>query len=154
MRPYSWPCVIAFVEQWIDRKDFDGSTAQNNDYIPDRLHMPDGKVVPVCVIEAPPNLTPAEAPMNPRLPKNFIGGAYPVYADVQGEEHVASIGCLLTDGHLTYAVTNRHVAGSPGEVLYSILEGQKVPIGVSSISKLAAFRSRRSMAGGRAPMFG
>ena len=132
IRPYSWPCVLAFVEKWVDPKDFNAKGVKNNDYIPDRLHMPDGKVVPVCVIEAPPDFKAAEQMVRPRLPKNFIGGGYPVYADVQGEEHVASIGCLVTDGHLTYAVTNRHVAGNAGEILYSILEGQKIPIGFSS----------------------
>jgi hypothetical protein len=138
IRKYSWPCVLVFVEKWMDHRFFgkegakNGHGYKNMDYVPDRLHMPDGKVVPVCVIEAPPDLKAPEQPVRPRLPKNFIGGGYPVFADVQGEEHVASIGCLVTDGHLTYAVTNRHVSGNPGETLYSVLEGEKVPIGVSS----------------------
>ena len=34
--------------------------------------------------------------------------------DVQGREHVASVACLVTDGHSTYALTNRHVAGESG----------------------------------------
>jgi len=64
--------------------------------------------------------------------KSFIGGGYPVIADVQGEEHMASIGCLVTDGHTTYAVTNRHVTGSPNETLYTFVNGRRQAIGVSS----------------------
>lgn len=140
VRSYSWPCVLAFVEKWVDPDDFDDSGLTRHDLLPDRLHMPDGKIVPVCVIEAPPDLKAPETPTRPRRPKNFIGGGYPVYADVQGEEHVASIGCLVTDGHTTYAVTNRHVAGRPGETLYSILEGAKIPIGVTSAHQIGRVR--------------
>src|SRR5262249_53809321 len=42
----------------------------------------------------------------------------------------------LTDGHLVYALTNRHVAGEPGERVYSILNGERVEIGVSSKKQL------------------
>lgn len=140
IRKYSWPCILVFVEKWVDDKDFGSNSYKNRDFVPDRLHMPDGKVVPVCVVEAPPELKGSEAPVRPRLPKNFIGGGYPVFADVQGQEHVASIGCVVTDGHLTYAVTNRHVSGNPGEVLYSILEGERIPIGVSSNKQLGRVR--------------
>ena len=144
IRSYSWPCVLVFVEKWVDRHSFGArgheheaaGRYEHNDYVPDRLHMPDGKVIPVCVIEAPTDIKAPEPPVRPRLPKNFIGGGYPVYADVQGEEHIASVGCLVTDGHLTYAVTNRHVCGNPGEQLYSILEGEMVPIGISSSKQL------------------
>jgi hypothetical protein len=52
--------------------------------------------------------------------------------DVQGEEHAASVGCLVTDGHLVYALTNRHVAGAPGEPVYSLLAGKRVAVGRSS----------------------
>ena len=56
--------------------------------------------------------------------------------DVQGEEHVASVGCLVTDGHYVYALTNRHVTGIPGEPVYSVLNGQRVQVGVSSDKQL------------------
>jgi hypothetical protein len=118
VRSYSWPCVIAFVEKWLDPQKFGGHGAPSTEFLPDRLQRPDGKVVPVCVIEAPQDLKAPEPPINPLLPKNFIGGGYPIYVDVQGDEHVASVGCLVTDGHKIYAVTNRHVSGETGEDLY------------------------------------
>ena len=53
---------------------------------------------------------------------------------------MASVGCLVTDGHSTYALTNRHVAGAPGEILYSILNGNKTAIGKTSRLQLTRKR--------------
>src|SRR5262249_42719118 len=61
---------------------------------------------------------------------------YPVLVDVQGEEHFASVGCLVSDGHKVYALTNRHVTGAPGERIYALIGGSKVPIGVSAPKQL------------------
>jgi len=133
VRPYSWPAILVFVSQWLDPRSF----RTNGDYQPDEmvprvLYLPDGRRVPVCVIEAPKvDDTPAFAP-NVRYPLNNIGGGFPVLAEVQGREYVATVGCLVTDGHKYYGITNRHVTGDPGEVVYSRLGGKKQPIGVSS----------------------
>lgn len=136
VRNYSWPCVIVFVEKWVSPQDFLKHGRPNTEFLPDRLQMPDGKVIPVCVIEAPQDLKAPELPVAPLLPKNFFGGGYPVHVDVQGEEHVASVGCLVTDGHKIFAVTNRHVSGEPGEDLYAVLEGQRISIGKTSTLRL------------------
>ncbi|MCA1815211.1 MAG: hypothetical protein LC746_02165 [Acidobacteria bacterium] len=136
IRRYSWPCVLVFVERWIDEADIRKEGYKPTDMVPSALHMPNGKVVPVCVVEAPRDPVRHEATTTAAFPKTFIGGGYPVIADVQGEQHVASIGCLLTDGHLTYALTNRHVAGEPGETLYSLLGGARAEIGWSSEKQL------------------
>jgi len=90
----------------------------------------------VCVIQAPKQV---EAPATPEIeyPTNNVGGGYPVLADVQGRQHVATIACLVTDGHKTYALTNRHVTGEPGEVVYSRLAGKVVPIGKTASLSLS-----------------
>jgi hypothetical protein len=49
----------------------------------------------------------------------IAGGGRPILARVQGQEHVATIACLVRDGHKVYALTNRHVTGEPGEILYT-----------------------------------
>jgi hypothetical protein len=143
VRSYSWPCVLVFVEKWREPDELSGHGYGPHDLIPDRLYMPDGKVVPVCVVEAQSELVTEEPPFEPLLPKNFFGGGYPIVAEVQGERHMASIGCLLSDGHTVYALTNRHVAGAPGEQLYAPLEGQLIPMGVSSKKQIGriAFES-------------
>jgi hypothetical protein len=133
VRPYSWPCVLAFVERWVEEKDFAAGGKYDPDQIvPKTLYLPDGRRVPVCVVLAPREMkTPQEAP-EIVYPTNNIGGGYPVISSVQNCEHVATIACLVTDGHRYYALTNRHVAGDPGETLTSRLAGEEKPIGTSS----------------------
>jgi len=133
VRPYSWPAILVFVSKWLSPAAF----RTNGDYEPDQmvprvLYLPDGRRIPVCVIEAPKfDQTPAFAP-EVRYPLNNIGGGFPVLAEVQGREYVATVGCLVTDGHKYYGITNRHVTGDPGELVYSRLGGKKQQIGVSS----------------------
>ena len=143
IRDYSWPCVLVFVDQWIDEKDFAHDKVNPRDMIPDRLIMPDTRTVPVCVIVAPKAEFTCESNVYPVMPGNFIGGGYPLLCEVQGQEHFASVGCLVTDGHLVYALTNRHVAGRPGETIYALLEGERCVIGKSSSKQLGrlAFQS-------------
>ncbi|MES1213492.1 MAG: hypothetical protein ABUL64_02810, partial [Singulisphaera sp.] len=57
-------------------------------------------------------------------------------ANVQGREYLATIACLVSDGHKTYALTNRHVASDAGEELFSKLSGSVEPIGQSSEKQL------------------
>jgi len=127
LRPYSWPCVLAFVDTWVDEANMTAS-----DIVPLTLFMPDGSRVPVCVVYAPLDEVgpPRQPPKN--FPKQIMGPGYPVLVDVQGEEHFASVGCLVSDGHKVYALTNRHVTGAPGERIYALIGGAKVPIGVSA----------------------
>ena len=133
VRGYSWPAILVFVQEWVHRHKF----GQPTDAIPQTVLMPDGKNVPICVILAERSEIGREAPVNLNYPTNFIGGGYPILADVQGKEHFASIACLVTDGHKNYAMTNRHVAGETGEPIYSILGGNKVEIGVTSTKQLS-----------------
>jgi hypothetical protein len=133
VRPYSWPAVLVFVDKWVAAEEF----GKGRDYDPDKmvprtLYLPDGRRVPVCVIEAPRDPVSPSAPPSVRFPLNNIGSGHPVLVDVQQREHVATIACLATDGHKTYALTNRHVTGGAGEVLSSQLGGRPRPIGVAS----------------------
>ncbi len=50
---------------------------------------------------------------------NLIGGGFPIRVDVQNSVHIASVGCLVTDGHTIYALTSRHVAGPEGTTVYT-----------------------------------
>jgi hypothetical protein len=131
VRPYSWPCVLAFVEKWEDESEFGTKGKYDPDeLVPKTLYLPDGRRVPVCVISAPRELeTEQRTPSGIAFPTNNIGGGYPIIADVQGREHIATIACLVSDGHEVYALTNRHVTGAPGEILQSELNGERVVIG-------------------------
>lgn len=135
VRPYSWPCVLVFVDEWVDLQDV-GADLDPGDLVPRTLHMPDGTRVPVCVVLAQPVEAPEYEPVSARFPDQFIGGGYPILARVQEKEHIASVGCLVTDGHDVYALTNRHVAGRPGEELFSVIGGERVRVGVTSDKQL------------------
>ena len=134
VRPYSWPAILVFVDQWQEPSQFHGAAS---DFIPPAVYLPNGDKVPLCVVEASASEVALPGDGNYLYPHSTIGGGYPIIASVQEEDHVASIGCLVTDGHLTYALTNRHVCGAAGEPIYSLLDGNRVEIGVSSAKHLS-----------------
>ncbi len=132
VRPYSWPAILVFVERWEEEKELlekDGS-----DILPKVLYLPDGKAVPVCIIKAEKIEESDEvvdlAKVN--FPRNVISGGFPLLTDVQNEKRIASFGCLVTDGHLIYALTNKHVVGKEGTPVMTILNGCEVVIGKAS----------------------
>ena len=132
VRPYSWPCILVFVEKWEKEKNL---AAKNPaDVVPKTLFLPDGKAVPVCVIAAekiqPKNSVIDLEKLN--FPRNSISGGFPLFTRVQEEQRIASLGCLVTDGHLSYALTNSHVAGEPGSKIFTMLNGQETEIGTTS----------------------
>jgi len=127
IRYYSWPAILVFVERWVTEKEL-----EPGDLVPKTLYLPDGRSVPVCVIEAPKEGRNETRPLNTVFPVNNIGGGWPVIARNQGQDYAATIACLVSDGHTVYALTNRHVAGEGGEIVYSRLGGKEQRIGVSS----------------------
>jgi len=133
VRPYSWPCILVFVSQWEDPAKF----ASNPDgMVPKSFLMPSGSRVPICVIEAPhESQTPIAAP-DIIHPLNNIGPGSPIIASVQGQDYVATVTCLVSDGHTVYALTNRHVTGEGGEIVEAELGGERRRIGVSTDKQL------------------
>jgi hypothetical protein len=131
VRDYSWPCILVFVDQW--KRD---EELHWKDVVPASLYLDGHRKVPVCVVLAP-KMDALEVPIRPVVyPSSRIGGGFPLIADVQGRQHIASIGCLVRDGHTVYALTNRHVTGEEGEVVYARIAGETVRIGVSSKKQL------------------
>jgi len=131
VRPYSWPCILVFVRTWAEE-----SNLAWTDRVPPALYLDDNRKVPVCVVEAPLQDRIDTVVLNPMFPTSRMGGGFPVVANVQGFEHIASIGCLVTDGHTSYALTNRHVTGEAGEPVYTKTGGALVRIGQSAKEKL------------------
>ncbi|MET0677824.1 MAG: hypothetical protein ABW175_18655 [Bradyrhizobium sp.] len=131
VRPYSWPAIMVFVAQWENEKNL-----APGDLVPKTLFLPDGRKVPVCVIEAPKEEQNEVHPLETTFPVNNIGGGWPVIAESQGRRYAATIACLVSDGHTVYAMTNRHVAGDEGEIVYSRLGGKQERLGTSSANQL------------------
>lgn len=131
VRDYSWPCILVFVDEWHALEALDWE-----DRIPRAVSVDDTRKAPVCVVYAPKSEYP-ETPIRPVVyPSSRIGGGFPLTVEVQGQEHIASIGCLVRDGHTVYALTNRHVTGPAGEIVYGRFGGAKTRIGVSSSKQL------------------
>ena len=137
VRADSWPCVLVMVKNWASETEFQaGGPLHPTEIVPKALYMPDGRVVPVCVVAVTPSAAQSVTMPDWHWPKSLIGGGCPILVETQGQRHVASVGCLVTDGHTTYALTNRHVCGEIGERVFSNLRGRQTEIGRASGKQL------------------
>jgi hypothetical protein len=132
VRRYSWPCVLVLVSKWEEEDAFGPGKLHPSQMIPKALYLPDGRVVPVCVVE----VTPAEAePLSMpswQWPDTLLGGGLPISVEAQGVERSGTIGCLVSDGHTTYALTSRHVAGCPGDEVFATVHNKRVRVGLAT----------------------
>lgn len=133
VKPWSWPCVLVFVDEWCKPEDF----AKNPDeMVPRFLYARGDLVVPTCVVlverddsfEAPLDLVDAPVPM--------LGGGLPLFSRVQGQTRVGSVGCLVRDGRNVYAITNQHVAGDAGSEISAVVHGEYRVVGSSSVKQV------------------
>jgi hypothetical protein len=128
----SWPCILTFVDNWESKESL--ISAESTDVVPSCVYMPDGRVVPICVVLAPKNPV-SDDDVNKsalRFPDNLVGGGFPVIINSQNQDHIASIGCIVTDGHTYYALTNKHVSGTADQLVETIIGFSRVPIGRAS----------------------
>jgi hypothetical protein len=125
VRPWSWPCVIVMVDRWGTRDDPSLTPIEK------QLYLPDGRVVPTCVVYAPPDEDLPPEPDNIGASSSLIGGGYACTRTTQGLTRAGTIGCLVEREGTYYALTNRHVAGPDGGEIDAIIRGQRVPIGNS-----------------------
>jgi hypothetical protein len=142
IRAYSWPCVLVMVEEWMDPPGTPNSqkVLRPEDYVPQTLYLPDGRTVPVCVIEVDPAEVDPGLPPRWTWPEKLAGGGDPLISSTQGRDNVASVGALVSDGHTTYALTSRHVAGPEGHPVSTILAGKKVEVGRSAGQQLTRLK--------------
>ena len=144
VRAWSWPCVLVFVDAWEPRDRF---ASEPDQMVPRALYLPDGRVVPTCVVAVDRDEQAAPAVGALPTPRNSIGPGCAVLSTVQGSDRVGTIGAIVSDGARTYALTNRHVAGQPGQVAYTTFRGVRERIGVSSARSLETIPFRRAYPG-------
>jgi len=127
--PWSWPCVLVFVRSW---RPSSGFRDDPQNFVSPAIDLPDGREVPVCVVEAAPD-TSAARPMEPSLAtkSGCYSGGLPVFSEVQHFNRFGTIGCLVTDGHAVFALTAAHVAGEPGTEAKAPLNGKLSRIGIA-----------------------
>ncbi len=128
VKDWSWPCVLVFVKQWLTRAQIRENAAE---LVPSLLYLPDGRVVPTCVVEVDPDKGEPGTVNPPQFKSDLVGGGFPVQTDTQGKIHVGSIGCLVTDGSGVFALSNRHVVGEPGRELFAGFKNTSRRLGVS-----------------------
>ena len=92
VRDYSWPCILAFVDDW--KEDAELSW---DDRLPRAVYLDERRKVPVCVVLAPTVDRPEPSIRPVVFPSSTIGGGFPVVVVVQGREHIASIDLLKLD---------------------------------------------------------
>lgn len=136
VRPYSWPCILVLVRDWLAATKFGQGGIDPDHMVPRTLYLPDGRAAPVCVVAVEPAAPAAQAPADLRWPDTYIGGGFPIVAEVQGLERTASVGCLVTDGNKLFAMTSRHVCGDPGSPIKARLRGNLVDVGRASAKQL------------------
>jgi hypothetical protein len=66
---WSWPCVIVFVDHWMDADEI---AADPDEMVPRRLYLPDGKIIPTCVVFAPPAAEPVDADQHLSFPSDAV----------------------------------------------------------------------------------
>jgi hypothetical protein len=137
MTENSFPCLLVFVNNWVPGESFGKSEdVTNDDYIPRFLYLPNGREVPVCVLLADWIKSGGKPIGGLRFPASVVGGGFPIMSKVQGERRWATLGCIVSDGRTMYGLTNAHVTGKPGEVLYTQRFGNDMQIGTSSTKQL------------------
>ncbi|MFT3697714.1 MAG: hypothetical protein QM831_31535 [Kofleriaceae bacterium] len=130
VRPWSWPCVIVMVNHWFAR-------GKDHPKIDKQLYMPDGRVIPTCVVYAPPDEQLPRQPDVIGASSNLIGGGYACTRTAQGETRAGTIGCIVEREGSYFALTNRHVAGPDGGEVDAVIRTQRVAIGRSSTQAIS-----------------
>lgn len=126
VKPWSWPAVLVFVREW------DTPGKLGDQVVPRSLYLPDGRVIPTCVIEAKPDETLPPPVPGPSQVSPLLGGGYASLRQHQGVDHVGTFGCLVYKEGSYYALTNRHVAGRGGDIISAYVHGDYHRVGLSA----------------------
>jgi hypothetical protein len=134
VRDYSWPCVLVLVKEWVELWQCGDSEGQfhPDQIVPRTLYLTDGRTVPVCVVKVDQSAPDRDRVPDWHWPAGLFGGGMPIIVNVQEQTRRATAGCLVSDGHTTYALTNRHVCGDGSEPIFTMAGGKLQEIGRAS----------------------
>ncbi|KQV88803.1 hypothetical protein [Pelomonas sp. Root1237] len=127
-RPWSWPCVLVFVTEWLDRKTL---SRHPELAVPPVLYLPDGRQVrtcPVLVQRRVANLPPADTAL---YAADKFGPNFQVHVADQGATRMGVASAIVEDGACAFALVSRHVTSGtePGAPVFALPRGKKVGIG-------------------------
>jgi hypothetical protein len=128
VRDWSWPCILVFVNQWQTLQDL---RSKPDHVIPPFVYMPDGRIVPVCVVLVESAKLPPRRVDPFGLNQGALGIGSPIYVDAQGARRMGTAACMVSDGSDFYLLTNTHLAGEPGRPVRALLKGIPEVIGTT-----------------------
>ncbi|MGM9484475.1 hypothetical protein ACS5PN_24985 [Roseateles sp. NT4] len=127
-RPWSWPCVLVFVSEWLDRSKL---SRHPELAVPPVLYLPDGRQVrtcPVLVQRRVSNLPPADTAL---YAADKFGPNFQVHVADQGATRMGVASAVVEDGACAFALVSRHLTSGtePGAPVFALPRGKKVGIG-------------------------
>ncbi len=128
VKDWSWPCILVFVTEWLTLDDLRSKPDQ---VIPPFVYMPDGRMVPICVVLAESSNLPPRVVAPSSLADSTVGIGCPIYVDAQGMRRMGTAACLVSDGSDFYILTNTHLAGESGRAVRALLRGIPLLIGTT-----------------------
>jgi len=128
VKDISWPCVLVFVNQWQTLEDL---RTKPDLVIPPFVYMPDGRIIPICVVLVESANLPARAVDPSHLSQGALGIGSPIYVDAQGMRRMGTAACMVSDGGDFYLLTNTHLAGQVGRPVRALLKGIPEVIGTT-----------------------
>ncbi|WP_148714726.1 hypothetical protein [Chitinolyticbacter meiyuanensis] len=127
-KPWSWPCVLVFVNEWLDKE----TIARHPELsVPPVLYLPDGRQVrtcPILVEKRQNNLPPAETTA---FASDNFGPGFQVYVADQGSTRMGVASAIVEDGASAYALASRHLVADvdPGSAVFALPRGKRLDIG-------------------------
>jgi hypothetical protein len=128
VKSWSWPCILVVVREWQTLQDL---TKWPEDVVTPFVYMPEGRIVPVCVVLAASALPPRAVDPS-QLTASTLGASPPIYVDAQGIWRMGTIACMVSDGSDFYLLTNTHLAGQAGRPVRALLRGAPQVVGSTS----------------------
>ncbi len=128
VKDWSWPCVLVFVSQW---QTLDDLRSKPDLVIPPFVYMPDGRIIPICVVLVESANLPPRTVDPSRLAQGALGIGSPIYVDAQGMRRMGTAACMVSDGSDFYLLTNAHLAGQVGRPVRALLKGIPEVIGTT-----------------------
>ncbi len=94
VKDWSWPCILVFVTEWLTLNDLRPKPDQ---VIPPFVYMPDGRMVPICVVLAESSNLPPRVVAPSTLTARSLGIGCPIYVDAQGMRRMGTAACMVSD---------------------------------------------------------
>ncbi len=120
--------MLVFVNQW---QTLDDLRSKPDLVIPPFVYMPDGRIIPVCVVLVESANLPPRTVDPARLSQGALGIGSPIYVDAQGMRRMGTAACMVSDGGDFYLLTNTHLAGQAGRPVRALLKGVPEVIGTT-----------------------